>query len=258
MAKGGKKKLGKSNKKTDKIRNPLFDSKPKSLRAGTGEFLGKRDLTRFVKWPRYILFQRQKRILLSRIKVPPQIHQFSHTLDKNQSSTLIKFFGKYMPESHVQKKERLIEASKLKKEGKVPEQKKPITLKYGLNHITNLVENKQAKLVAIAHDVDPIELVLWLPQLCRKNEVPFCFIKGKAQLGKLVHKKTATAVALVDVKPEDKPQLETFQKAYRQLYLDNLDLKKQWGGNKLGIKSQHHKEKREKALEQEQLKKANL
>eukprot|EP00825_Cyclidium_porcatum_P026258 TRINITY_DN282_c0_g1_i25.p1 TRINITY_DN282_c0_g1~~TRINITY_DN282_c0_g1_i25.p1 ORF type:complete len:259 (+),score=58.69 TRINITY_DN282_c0_g1_i25:333-1109(+) len=258
MAKGGKKKLGKSTKKTDKVKNPLFDSKPKSLRAGTGEFLGKRDLTRFVKWPRYILFQRQKRILLSRIKVPPQIHQFSHTLDKNQSQNLYKFLTKYIPESATQKKERLLEAAKQKQEGKIVEQKKPVTLKYGLNHITSLVENKQAKLVAIAHDVDPIELVLWLPQLCRKNEVPFCFIKGKALLGKLVHKKTATAVALTDVKPEDKSSLDIFQKAYRTLYLDNLDLKKQWGGNKLGIKSQHHKEKREKALEQEQLKKANL
>jgi large subunit ribosomal protein L7Ae len=36
-------------------------------------------------------------------------------------------------------------------------------LKFGLNHVTTLVENKAAKLVVIAGDVDPIELVLWLP-----------------------------------------------------------------------------------------------
>jgi large subunit ribosomal protein L7Ae len=36
-------------------------------------------------------------------------------------------------------------------------------LKYGLNHITTLIENKEAKLVVIAYDVDPIELVVWLP-----------------------------------------------------------------------------------------------
>lgn len=208
MAKGGKKKLGKSSKKTDKVKNPLFESRPKTLRPGTGDFVVKKDLTRFVKWPRYILFQRQKRILLSRIKVPPVINQFSHTLDKNQSSTLLKLLNKYKPESPIQKKQRLIEAAKLKKEGKTPESKKPMTIKYGLNHITTLVENKKAKLVVIAHDVDPIELVLWLPQLCRKNEVPFCFIKGKANLGKLVHKKTATAIVLTDVRPEDKPDFE--------------------------------------------------
>ena len=36
--------------------------------------------------------------------------------------------------------------------------KKPINVKYGINHITNLVEAKKAQLVVIAHDVDPIEV----------------------------------------------------------------------------------------------------
>jgi large subunit ribosomal protein L7Ae len=65
-------------------------------------------------------------------------------------------------------------------------------------------------MVVIASDVDPIELVLWLPRLCKKMEVPYCFVKGKARLGALVHKKTATVVALTDVKPEDKAQLDLF------------------------------------------------
>lgn len=39
-------------------------------------------------------------------------------------------------------------------------------VKYGLNHVTTLIENKKAKLVVIAHDVDPIELVVFLPTLC--------------------------------------------------------------------------------------------
>ena len=39
-------------------------------------------------------------------------------------------------------------------------------VKYGLNHVTTLIENKKAKLVIIAHDVDPIELVVFLPALC--------------------------------------------------------------------------------------------
>lgn len=44
------------------------------------------------------------------------------------------------------------------------------------------MQNK-AQLVVIAHDVDPIELVVWLPALCRKMEVPYCIVKGKARLG---------------------------------------------------------------------------
>lgn len=55
MAKDRKKKSGKSTKKTEKVKNPLFESRPKALRPGTGDFVVKKDLTRFVKWPRYIL-----------------------------------------------------------------------------------------------------------------------------------------------------------------------------------------------------------
>lgn len=42
----------------------------------------KRDLTRFVKWPRYIRLQRQRSILYKRLKVPPAINQFSQALDR--------------------------------------------------------------------------------------------------------------------------------------------------------------------------------
>jgi len=58
--------------------------------------------------------------------------------------------------------------------------------------------------------VDPIELIVWLPRLCRKLEVPYAFVKSKARLGKLVHKKSATVVALTDVRPEDRATLENF------------------------------------------------
>lgn len=40
--------------------------------------------------------------------------------------------------------------------------------------------------MAIAHDVDPIELVVWLPALCRKMEVPYAIVKGKSRLGAVI------------------------------------------------------------------------
>jgi len=33
----------------------------------------------------------------------------------------------------------------------------------------------------ISHDVDPIELVVWLPALCRKMGIPYCIVKSKAR-----------------------------------------------------------------------------
>lgn len=52
----------------------------------------KRDLTRFVKWPRYIRLQRQRSILYKRLKVPPAINQFTQALDR-QTGTFQLFFG---------------------------------------------------------------------------------------------------------------------------------------------------------------------
>ena len=53
-----------------------------------------KDLTRFVKWPEYVRLQRQKVILSQRLKVPPAIAQFSHTLDKNTATQLFKLLNK--------------------------------------------------------------------------------------------------------------------------------------------------------------------
>merc|ERR1711983_304438 len=97
-------------------------------------------------------------------------------------------------------------------------EKKPVDIKYGINHITKLIESKKAKLVCIAHDVDPIEIVVWLPALCRKMGVPYCIVKGKARLGKLVHKKTATAVAITAVRSEDKGSLEKLAESCNSNY----------------------------------------
>lgn len=100
--------------------------------------------------------------------------------------------------------ERLLKKAEAEKDGKAAETKKPISVKFGINHITYLVEQGKAQLVVIAHDVDPIELVVWLPALCKKMNVPYCIVKGKARLGAVVHQKTATALALTAIKNEDK------------------------------------------------------
>lgn len=117
-------------------------------------------------------------------------------------TTLFKLLKKYTPEDDKQKAERLKQAAENKQQGTAQDSKKPTVLKFGLQHVTKLVEEKKAKLVVIATDVDPIELVIWLPTLCRKMDVPYTFVKSKAALGTLVNQKTATCVALVDFKKD--------------------------------------------------------
>merc|ERR1719263_2371400 len=151
-----------------------------------------------------------------------------------------------------------MEQAQAKKDGKDATSKKPVVLKYGLNHVTTLVENKAAKLVVIAHDVDPIEMVCWLPALCRKKEVPYCIIKGKGRLGQLVHKKAASCVAITGVQNEDKKELDNLASNFRAQFNDNADVRRKWGGGIMGIKSQHVMQRREKAIQAEQAKKLGL
>lgn len=185
-------KVKKSNKvakkkAVKKVRNPLFEAKARNFRIG-GDIQHKRDMTRFVRWPKYILHQRQKRILLRRLKVPPTLNQFNVTVNRDQTKGLFKLLKKYAPETKKEKKTRLLAKAQEKvASGKASDETRPRVLKFGLNHVTTLVENKKAKLVVIASDVDPIELVLWLPQLCKKQDVPYCIVKNKERLGRLVN-----------------------------------------------------------------------
>jgi large subunit ribosomal protein L7Ae len=113
-------------------------------------------------------------------------------------------------------------------------------------------------LVVIAHDVDPIETVVHLPALCRRKNIPYAFIRGKANLGKLVHLKTATAVALTEVNREDFQDLETFSVSFREQFNNNEKLRRHWGGGVMGIKNQHMIAARERIREIELAKKANM
>mmetsp|Transcript_25627 Transcript_25627/g.101118 ORF Transcript_25627/g.101118 Transcript_25627/m.101118 type:complete len:268 (-) Transcript_25627:410-1213(-) len=240
-------------------KNPLFEKRPRNF--GIGQAVQpRRDLSRYVKWPQYVRLQRQRKILLQRLKVPPALTQFTRTMDKNMTTQLLKILNKHRPEDKAQKRDRLNTLAESKAEGGSGETtKKPIVVKYGLNHIVDLVESKKATLVVIAHDVEPIELVVWLPTLCKKMDVPYCIVKSKARLGKVVHKKTAAALAFTTVKSEDKPEFAKLVQSVRASYNDKYeDVRKVWGGGILGIKSQHKEAKHQKALAAEEAKRMQV
>ncbi|CAL9091011.1 unnamed protein product [Musa hybrid cultivar] len=238
-------------KKPEKVVNPLFEKRPKQFGIG-GALPPKRDLHRFVKWPKVVRIQRQRRILKQRLKVPPALNQFTRTLDKNLATNLFKMLLKYRPEDRAAKKERLLKRAQAEAEGKTVEVKKPIVVKYGLNHVTYLIEQNKAQLVVIAHDVDPIELVVWLPALCRKMEIPYCIVKGKARLGAIVHKKTASVLCLTTVKNEDKLEFSKILEAIKANFNDKFDeVRRKWGGGIMGTKSQAKSKAREKLLAKE-------
>lgn len=56
------------------------------------------------------------------------------------ATNLFKMLLKYRPEDKAAKKERLLKRAQAEAEGKTVEAKKPIVVKYGINHITYLIE----------------------------------------------------------------------------------------------------------------------
>ena len=114
---------------------------------------------------------------------------------------------------------------------------------FGLNHVTTMIEQQRAKLVLIASDVDPIELVLWLPALCRRMGVPFAIIKNRSRLGALVHQKNATCVCLEKVNAEDNKALDTLSALFMEMYNNNPVTT--WGERTLGMKTTIRVAKRE-------------
>ena len=240
--------LAAKTSKTASAKNPLVDSTPKNF--GIGQAIQpKRNLSRFVKWPEYVRLQRQRKVLSMRLKVPPAISQFQNTLDKNTASQAFKLLNKYRPETAAEKKERLTKEAAAVAEGKSAKDAspKPVVVKYGLNHVVSLIENKKAKLVLIANDVDPIELVVFLPALCRKMGVPYAIVKGKARLGTLVHKKTSSVAALTEVNAADEAELAKLVSTINANFIEKYeDSRKHWGGGIMGSKAQDKIAKRAK------------
>ena len=132
--------LATKTSKSASPKNPLFESTPKNF--GLGQAIQpKRNLSRFVKWPEYVRFQRQKKILSLRLKVPPAIAQFSNVLDKNTAAEAFKLLNKYRPETPAEKKERLTKEAAAIADGKTKEDVSdtPYVVKSGLNHVVGLI-----------------------------------------------------------------------------------------------------------------------
>merc|ERR1712159_807497 len=199
--------------------------------------------------------QRQKRVLYQRLRVPPAVNQFTKTLQNNQSKNLWRLLAKYTPEAKKDKVARLRNAAQNKADGKEADTKKPVFLKFGLNHVTSLVESGEAKLVVIAHDVDPIELVLWLPSLCRNKGVPYVIVKDKARLGRVCRQSTASCVALTSVKNEDKSDLDKITQMAKNDYLETAASHNSWGAPVMGIKARHREERIERLKQAEVMRK---
>ncbi len=75
-------------------------------------------------------------------------------------------------------------------------------IKKGINEATKSIERGIARLVLIAEDVEPPEIIMYLPGLCDDKKAPYIFVKTKADLGKAagIERPTAAIAIIVDGK----------------------------------------------------------
>ncbi len=70
-------------------------------------------------------------------------------------------------------------------------------VKRGTNETTKTVERGIAKLVIIAEDVEPPEVVAHLPILCEERNTPYVYVPSKKQLGEALGIDVAVAAACI-------------------------------------------------------------
>ena len=79
-----------------------------------------------------------------------------------------------------------------------------------------------------------------MPALCRKMGVPYVIVKSKARLGKVVHHKTATSLAIVDVDATDAHEFSQLCQLCNETFNSRgNEIRKKWGGQTLGPKARH-------------------
>src|SRR5213594_839823 len=67
----------------------------------------------------------------------------------------------------------------------------------GTNETTKAIERGMSKLVVIAEDVEPPEVVAHLPIICEEKKIPYVFVPSRAQIGPAIGIDVPTASAAV-------------------------------------------------------------
>ncbi len=72
------------------------------------------------------------------------------------------------------------------------------SVRKGTNEVTKAIERGTARLVVIAEDIEPEEIVMHIPILSKEKAVPFIFVPTKQELGAACGISVSTATVVID------------------------------------------------------------
>jgi len=71
-------------------------------------------------------------------------------------------------------------------------------IRKGFNEVTKSIERSLAKLVIMAEDVSPPEILFHVPLLCDSKSIPYGYISTKKELGNLVRINVGSAAIAIE------------------------------------------------------------
>lgn len=90
-------------------------------------------------------------------------------------------------------------------------------IKKGTNEVTKMIERGTAKLVLVAEDVTPPEVVAHLPMLCKERNVPIVFIPKKDDLGTAAGLQVGSSAACITEPGDGKATVDEISKKVKEL-----------------------------------------
>jgi len=81
-------------------------------------------------------------------------------------------------------------------------------IRKGTNEATKSIERGRARLVLIAENVEPPEIVAHLPLLCDERKAPFVFVPEKQKIGQAVGLMVGSAAASIEEPGDGKELLD--------------------------------------------------
>ncbi len=90
-------------------------------------------------------------------------------------------------------------------------------IRKGTNETTKSIERGEAKLVFIALDVDPPEIVAHLPLLCKDKKIPYLYVVSKDELGKACNLGVKTASCSIVNEGEVKAKIDNLAVRIKEL-----------------------------------------
>lgn len=90
-------------------------------------------------------------------------------------------------------------------------------IRKGVNEVTKSIERGEAKIIVIAADVTPAEILLHLPVLCKEKNIPIIQVSAKEELGASAGLPVGTAAVAVADAGSGKSQLSMITKSIASL-----------------------------------------